>query len=148
LWLLNSHFESTAQFKEARVNQLKSAFKKMEEKARTHSVLFAGDLNLRDSEVNFKFQSSVVFNSLDFSCHWLEAFHLELLISGRRATRGTLASSPGIRRVIPTFNSRTSDREKETPEEGSSSLVCALIAPTFFLARKIMQTGHLPSTLV
>jgi endonuclease/exonuclease/phosphatase family metal-dependent hydrolase len=50
-WLLNTHLESTAQYKQARVNQLKAAFKHVYEKSSTHSVLFAGDLNLRDSEV-------------------------------------------------------------------------------------------------
>jgi endonuclease/exonuclease/phosphatase (EEP) superfamily protein YafD len=51
MWLLNAHLESTAQYKEARVQQLKSAFREMSQKSRTHSVLFAGDLNLRDPEV-------------------------------------------------------------------------------------------------
>ncbi|CAB3359841.1 Hypothetical predicted protein [Cloeon dipterum] len=51
MWLLNTHLESTANYKQARVAQLQMAFKEMKEKCQTHHVLFAGDLNLRDAEV-------------------------------------------------------------------------------------------------
>ncbi|XP_059481838.1 tyrosyl-DNA phosphodiesterase 2-like [Neocloeon triangulifer] len=51
MWLLNTHLESTAQYKKARVDQLKQVFNDMSEKSRTHHVLFAGDLNLRDTEL-------------------------------------------------------------------------------------------------
>ncbi|XP_065344528.1 tyrosyl-DNA phosphodiesterase 2-like [Cloeon dipterum] len=51
MWLLNTHLESTANYKQARVAQLQMAFKEMKDKCQTHHVLFAGDLNLRDAEV-------------------------------------------------------------------------------------------------
>ncbi|KAF4532871.1 hypothetical protein B566_EDAN001474 [Ephemera danica] len=51
LWLHNTHLESTADFKDARVQQLKGLFSKLTLQGNTHSTILAGDMNLRDAEV-------------------------------------------------------------------------------------------------
>ena len=49
--LLNTHLESTKDFSDERVNQLNQVFNYISKVATNESVLFAGDLNLRDNEV-------------------------------------------------------------------------------------------------
>ncbi|XP_042901699.1 tyrosyl-DNA phosphodiesterase 2 [Parasteatoda tepidariorum] len=49
--LYNSHLESTAEGAEERVEQLRTMFKKVSSTNEKHSVIFGGDLNLRDKEV-------------------------------------------------------------------------------------------------
>jgi hypothetical protein len=43
--------ESTKDFAETRINQLRKAFKEITAIPKTDTVIFAGDLNLRDKEV-------------------------------------------------------------------------------------------------
>nr|XP_027207911.1 tyrosyl-DNA phosphodiesterase 2-like [Penaeus vannamei] len=49
--LLNAHLESTAEFSRQRTEQLSMAFSRMKSAANNSSTIFAGDLNLRDKEV-------------------------------------------------------------------------------------------------
>ncbi|CAN7984303.1 unnamed protein product, partial [Ixodes pacificus] len=51
LTLLNTHLESTAEFAEPRKVQLRRCLRKCIKEPAERSVIFAGDLNLRDSEV-------------------------------------------------------------------------------------------------
>ena len=48
---MTSHLESTAEFSEERKHQLEQAFKAMSEVSPEQTVIFGGDLNLRDKEV-------------------------------------------------------------------------------------------------
>ncbi|CAN7989444.1 unnamed protein product [Ixodes hexagonus] len=52
LTLMNTHLESTAEFAEARKVQLKRCIRKGIKEPAERSVIFAGDLNLRDSELD------------------------------------------------------------------------------------------------
>ncbi|XP_042866505.1 tyrosyl-DNA phosphodiesterase 2-like isoform X2 [Penaeus japonicus] len=49
--LLNAHLESTAEFSKQRTEQLSMAFNRMKSAANNSTMIFAGDLNLRDKEV-------------------------------------------------------------------------------------------------
>ena len=49
--LINTHLESTKDFAEARMKQLKEAFKTVKEENRNVTVILAGDMNARDTEV-------------------------------------------------------------------------------------------------
>lgn len=49
---MTSHLESTKEFAKPRVEQLKQSFKEMLDQEDHNLVIFGGDLNLRDSEVN------------------------------------------------------------------------------------------------
>lgn len=49
--LLNTHLESTAEFAAERVKQLQSCLKEVAAVANNRTVIYAGDLNLRDKEV-------------------------------------------------------------------------------------------------
>lgn len=51
LCLMNSHLESTTEGSEERKNQLKSVFKRMLNAPEMNTVIFAGDMNLRDKEL-------------------------------------------------------------------------------------------------
>ena len=51
LMLLNTHLESMKQFSKERMEQLRFAFEKVRNADENSSVIFAGDLNVRDSEV-------------------------------------------------------------------------------------------------
>ena len=51
LFLMTSHLESTKDFAEARKKQLQIVFQEMARLDKRATVVFAGDLNLRDSEV-------------------------------------------------------------------------------------------------
>ena len=51
LILLNTHLESMKQFSKERMEQLRLAFEKVTNSDENSSVIFAGDLNVRDSEV-------------------------------------------------------------------------------------------------
>ncbi|CAG2113095.1 unnamed protein product [Medioppia subpectinata] len=51
LCLLNTHLESTKDFADIRVQQLRTAFREMCQMEKTSTVIFGGDLNLRDVEV-------------------------------------------------------------------------------------------------
>ncbi|XP_064488702.1 tyrosyl-DNA phosphodiesterase 2-like [Ornithodoros turicata] len=51
LTLMNTHLESTAEFSAARKDQLKKCFKACRKEPEDKTVIFAGDLNLRDSEM-------------------------------------------------------------------------------------------------
>jgi len=51
LLLINSHLESTADFAEERMRQLRQAFDQMKGSKASQTVLFGGDLNMRDKEV-------------------------------------------------------------------------------------------------
>ena len=50
--LMTSHLESTGPQKAERKRQLVAAFKKMGESDPHRTVVFGGDLNMRDKEVN------------------------------------------------------------------------------------------------
>ena len=50
--VMTSHLESTKEFSKQRVEQLKQSFKEMLDQEDNNLVIFGGDLNLRDSEVN------------------------------------------------------------------------------------------------
>lgn len=50
--LITSHLESTKNHAEERKRQLISAFKHIEQAPQDHTVVFGGDLNLRDKEVS------------------------------------------------------------------------------------------------
>ena len=54
LQLMTSHLESTAEHTEERVRQLKISLKHMKEAPTEQTVLFGGDLNMRDKEVMLK----------------------------------------------------------------------------------------------
>lgn len=49
--LFNTHLESTADFTAERVRQLQFCLNKVAAVANNRTVIFAGDLNLRDKEV-------------------------------------------------------------------------------------------------
>ncbi|XP_063588200.1 tyrosyl-DNA phosphodiesterase 2-like [Penaeus indicus] len=49
--LLNAHLESTAEFSRQRTEQLSMAFSRMKSATNNSTTIFAGDLNLRDKEV-------------------------------------------------------------------------------------------------
>ncbi|XP_059172986.1 tyrosyl-DNA phosphodiesterase 2-like [Physella acuta] len=49
--LMTSHLESTAEYSEERVRQLRMAFKRMNSLSAEQTIIFGGDLNLRDKEV-------------------------------------------------------------------------------------------------
>ena len=51
LTLLNTHLESTADFTAERVNQFQKSLQEIAAVPRNRTVIFAGDLNLRDKEV-------------------------------------------------------------------------------------------------
>lgn len=51
LSLLNAHLESTADFGAERVKQFQKCLKEIDAIPRSRTVIFAGDLNLRDKEV-------------------------------------------------------------------------------------------------
>lgn len=51
IFWLNTHLESTAEFTEQRTTQLKKCFRNMAKIPSEISVIFAGDLNLRDKEL-------------------------------------------------------------------------------------------------
>lgn len=51
LCLMNSHLESTAEGADERKDQLKSALKRMLHTPEKHTVIFAGDMNMRDKEL-------------------------------------------------------------------------------------------------
>lgn len=51
LMLLNTHLESMKQFSKERMEQLRVAFEKIRNSDENSTVIFAGDLNVRDSEV-------------------------------------------------------------------------------------------------
>ncbi|CAG2175408.1 unnamed protein product, partial [Oppiella nova] len=51
LCLLNTHLESTKDFADSRVQQLRTAFQEMSQMDSASTVIFGGDLNLRDTEV-------------------------------------------------------------------------------------------------
>ncbi|XP_054156097.1 tyrosyl-DNA phosphodiesterase 2-like [Oppia nitens] len=51
VYLLNTHLESTKDFADIRVQQLRRVFKLMTELDQQSTVIFGGDLNLRDNEV-------------------------------------------------------------------------------------------------
>jgi len=51
LLLINTHLESTKDFANVRMEQLKAAFNRVKNAPSSASVIFAGDLNIRDSEV-------------------------------------------------------------------------------------------------
>jgi len=53
LALLNTHLESTAEFADARRAQLKTCFDLSKSFDPEYNVIFGGDLNLRDKEVEF-----------------------------------------------------------------------------------------------
>ena len=55
LQLMTSHLESTAEHTEERVRQLKISLKHMKEAPTGRTVMFGGDLNMRDKEVMFKY---------------------------------------------------------------------------------------------
>ena len=48
---MTSHLESKAEYADERKHQLEQAFKAMAEVPREQTVIFGGDLNLRDKEV-------------------------------------------------------------------------------------------------
>ena len=50
--LMNSHLESMKQFAKERMEQLKTAFDMVSDEDENSTVVFAGDLNIRDSEVD------------------------------------------------------------------------------------------------
>ncbi|NWI21115.1 TYDP2 phosphodiesterase, partial [Crypturellus soui] len=52
LCLMTSHLESTKDHSKERMKQLQIVFKKMEKESESTTVIFGGDTNLRDSEVN------------------------------------------------------------------------------------------------
>lgn len=52
LTLLNTHLESTADFTAERVRQFQKSLKELQSVERGRTVIFAGDLNLRDKEVD------------------------------------------------------------------------------------------------
>ncbi|XP_060078839.1 tyrosyl-DNA phosphodiesterase 2-like [Ylistrum balloti] len=49
--LMTSHLESTGECSEERVDQLETAFRMMQKSSQSSTVIFGGDLNLRDQEV-------------------------------------------------------------------------------------------------
>ena len=54
LLLINTHLESTKDFVSTRLVQLKSSFKTINSIDKKSTVIYGGDLNLRDSEVRMK----------------------------------------------------------------------------------------------
>jgi len=52
LALINTHLESTAEFTAERVQQLKKTFQVAKDMPSDHTVIFGGDMNLRDKEVS------------------------------------------------------------------------------------------------
>ena len=50
--LMTTHLESMASHAEERKRQLQSAFKEVEDAPNSTTVVFGGDLNLRDKEVS------------------------------------------------------------------------------------------------
>lgn len=52
--LLNTHLESTKDFGNERVFQLNQVFDRISAIPSSESVIFAGDLNIRDKEVSYK----------------------------------------------------------------------------------------------
>lgn len=61
LTLMTSHLESTKTHSAERKRQLSAAFKHMSEAAPNQTVIFGGDLNLRDKEVRGKCFDDVFF---------------------------------------------------------------------------------------
>ena len=51
LHLMTSHLESTAEHADERVRQLRVSLKSMKDASNERTVLFGGDLNMRDKEV-------------------------------------------------------------------------------------------------
>ena len=54
-YVLTAHLESTKDYSDARKTQLKQCFKYLLGREEDRTVVFAGDLNLRDKEVGNKF---------------------------------------------------------------------------------------------
>lgn len=52
LCLMTSHLESTKDHSKERMKQLKIVLNKMQKESESTTVIFGGDTNLRDSEVN------------------------------------------------------------------------------------------------
>lgn len=52
LCLMTSHLESTKDHSKERMKQLQIVFKEMQKESESTTVIFGGDTNLRDSEVN------------------------------------------------------------------------------------------------
>uniref|UniRef100_A0A8C6YSR3 Tyrosyl-DNA phosphodiesterase 2 n=1 Tax=Nothoprocta perdicaria TaxID=30464 RepID=A0A8C6YSR3_NOTPE len=52
LCLMTSHLESTKDHSKERIKQLQTVFKNMQKESESTTVIFGGDTNLRDSEVN------------------------------------------------------------------------------------------------
>lgn len=52
LCLMTSHLESTRDHSKERMKQLQIVLNKMQEESESTTVIFGGDTNLRDSEVN------------------------------------------------------------------------------------------------
>ncbi len=52
--LMTSHLESTKDHGTERMKQLKAAFKSMREAQAERTVVFGGDLNMRDKEVSVR----------------------------------------------------------------------------------------------
>lgn len=52
LSLLNTHMESTGEFAEERMNQLRISFKELSGTDNSVNVIMGGDLNMRDKEVS------------------------------------------------------------------------------------------------
>lgn len=53
LCLLNAHLESTAEGAQERKNQLRLAFRNILNAPNSNTVIFGGDVNLRDKEVSY-----------------------------------------------------------------------------------------------
>lgn len=49
--LLNTHMESTGEFADERMNQLRISFEELCSTDKTVNVIMGGDLNMRDKEV-------------------------------------------------------------------------------------------------
>lgn len=52
LCLMTSHLESTKHHSKERIKQLQIVLNKMQKESESTTVIFGGDTNLRDSEVN------------------------------------------------------------------------------------------------
>lgn len=52
LKLLNSHMESTGEFADERMNQLRISFEEIDRTDSSVNVIMGGDLNMRDKEVS------------------------------------------------------------------------------------------------
>ena len=52
--VLNTHLESTVEYAKQRIEQLRKCFKEITDQEKNTLVIFGGDLNLRDKEVNIQ----------------------------------------------------------------------------------------------